>query len=118
MGWTIKNFGPFPIPRKGQIVEMNRKNWILYHRLIFWEQKKRPVYHEGTVAFGDSLITTYCFEKNYYFLAGDKLDNSKDSRYWGVLPEEFIVGRAEYIWLSRNRWSGKINWKRFMKKIQ
>lgn len=119
MGWTIKNFGPFPVPAKGQVVQMNRENWLFYHRLIFWEQKQRPAWKEdGSVYLGDSLLATYRFEKNYYFMGGDKLDNSQDSRYWGVLPEEFIVGRADYIWLSRKDKNKEIRWERFMKKIR
>jgi len=118
MGWTIKNFGPLPLPSKGQVVEMNRENWLLYHRLIFWEQKQRPMRKEdGHVYLGDSLLTTYRFEKNYYFMGGDKLDNSQDSRYWGPLPEEFIVGRAGYVWLSKDGRTNKIRWNRFMKSI-
>lgn len=119
MGWTIKNLGPFYIPAKGQQVEMNRTNWLLYHRLIHWEQKERPVLKDSNeVYLKDSLITAYRFENNYYFMGGDKLKNSQDSRYWGVLPEEFIVGRADYIWYSRKKKAGEFRWKRFMKKVQ
>lgn len=118
MGWTIKEFGPLAIPVKGQVIPMNRNNALLYRNLIFWEQKKRLVLDDSQAYLGDSLISTYRFEKNYYFMAGDKLDNSQDSRYWGLLPEEFIVGRADYVWLSKHPHTGKINWKRFMNKIQ
>jgi len=118
MGWTIKEFGPFPIPRKGQEVQMNRENWLLYRLAIFWEQKQRPTFADGHVYLGDSILTTYRFEKNYYFMAGDKLKNSQDSRYWGMLPEEFIVGRTDYVWLSRDHKTGKIRWDRFMKKVR
>jgi signal peptidase I len=118
-GWTIKNFGPLFIPSKGRQVEMNRTNWLLYRRLIHWEQKERPVLKEDhRVYLRDSLITTYRFDRNYYFMAGDKLNNSQDSRYWGVLPEEFIVGRADFIWSSREKKTGEMRWERFMKKIQ
>lgn len=116
--WTIKEFGPLPVPAKGQQVEMNRTNWALYQRLIHWEQKQRPVLYGETVYLGDSLISTYTFGQNYYFMAGDKLSNSKDSRYWGMLPEEFIVGRADYVWLSREPRSEKVRWNRLMKRIQ
>ncbi|NDV81656.1 signal peptidase I [Bacteroides sp. 51] len=119
LGWTIKDFGPFPIPCKGQQVQMNRENWLLYQIAIFWEQKKRPIYKkDGCVYLGDSLLTTYRFEKNYYFMAGDRLKDSEDSRYWGLLPEEFIVGRADFIWLSKKRKNREINWERLMKEIQ
>ncbi|MDR0745858.1 MAG: signal peptidase I [Mediterranea sp.] len=119
LGWTIKEFGPFHVPAKGQRVEMNRTNWLLYRRLIHWEQKEQPLLKEnGRVYLRDSLITAYCFEQNYYFMAGDKLTDSQDSRYWGLLPEEFIAGRADYIWLSKERYTKEIRWDRFMKKIR
>lgn len=117
VGWTIKEFGPLPVPAKGQTIQMNRKNGLLYRNLIFWEQKKRVRLDAGHVYLGDSLIESYCFRNNYYFMSGDKLANSQDSRYWGLLPEEFIVGRADYIWLSRHGNKGKIDWKRFMNRI-
>lgn len=119
VGWTIKEFGPLLIPSKGQCVEMNRRNWMLYRQLIHWEQKKRPlIKKDDHVYLGDSLIVTYCFRGNYYFMGGDKSKNSQDSRYWGVLPEEFIAGRADYVWLSRENRTGEIRWKRLLKKIQ
>lgn len=119
IGWTIKDFGPFPIPAKGQQVLMDSTNWLLYYPLMHWEQKQRPVMKEdGQVYIGDSLITSYCFENNYYFMGGDKSKNSQDSRYWGVLPEEFIVGRADYIWLSKKKKTGEMRWERVLKKIR
>jgi len=118
MGWTIKNFGPFPIPAKGQEVQLNRENWLLYFPAICWEQKQRPIFKDGQVYLGDEVLTTYRFEKNYYFMAGDKLKDSKDSRYWGLLPEEFIVGRADYIWFSRKNKTGEIQWNRFMQRVR
>jgi signal peptidase I len=119
MGWTIKDFGPLFIPSVGRQVEMNRTNWLLYHRLISWEQNEPLVLKEDRrVYLGDSLITAYRFEHNYYFMGGDQLTNSQDSRYWGLLPEAFIVGRADYVWLSKNKRTGKMRWERLMKKIQ
>ena len=67
---------------------------------------------------GDSLIQEYCFRENYYFVAGDKADNSQDSRYWGLLPEPFIVGRAWRIWKSEDRNNGNIRWNRIWKKVE
>lgn len=117
-GWTTLDFGPFYIPRANDSVTMDILAVKLYRNVIEWEQKKRLLYKAGNAYLGDSLITGYRFKKNYYFMAGDKVENSKDSRYWGLLPEEFIVGRAVRIWKSVDKESGKIRWNRILKKIK
>lgn len=101
MGWTILEFGPLAVPVRGQKVTLNRENGLLYKQLISWEQKKKLTINEDMVVLGDSIITEYCFLKNYYFVAGDKVENSQDSRYWGMLPEEYIVGIATWVWHSK-----------------
>lgn len=115
--WSIYEFGPLPIPQKGQEVIMNRTNYLLYRQLISWEQNKKLEMKDEQVLLGDSLISQYRFEKNYYFVSGDNMPNSQDSRYWGMLPEEYIVGKATRIWYSEDRFTGEIRWKRVMKKI-
>lgn len=117
-GWTTLDFGPFYIPRANDSVTMDILAVKLYRNVIEWEQKKRLLYKAGNAYLGDSLITGYRFKKNYYFMAGDKVENSKDSRYWGLLPEEFIVGKAVRIWKSVDKESGKIRWNRIFKKIK
>lgn len=117
-GWTTLDFGPFYIPRANDSVSMDMLAVKLYRNVIEWEQKKRLLYKAGNAYLGDSLITGYRFKKNYYFMAGDKVENSKDSRYWGLLPEEFIVGKAVRIWKSVDKESGKIRWNRIFKKIK
>ena len=69
MGWTIKEFGPLLVPSEGQQIEMNKRNWLLYRRLIHWEQKKQPVLTtDNLVYFGDSLICTCSFKQYDYFM--------------------------------------------------
>ena len=65
---------------------------------------------------GDSVVTAYTFREDYYFMAGDKALNSQDSRYWGLLPESFIVGRAFAVWWSEDE-RGKTRWNRVWKRI-
>lgn len=118
LGWTIKEFGPLPVPVKGQTVKMDNMTYALYRPLIEWEQKhKLRLDEQGDVFLSDSLIHEYCFRENYYFVAGDKLLNSQDSRYWGLLPESFIVGKAWKIWKSVDMNTGKIRWNRILKNI-
>ncbi|WP_289415456.1 signal peptidase I, partial [Bacteroides acidifaciens] len=118
LGWTIREFGPLPIPKKGQTVMMNRTNCLLYRQLIGWEQKKKLRIKDGQIVLGDSVITQYRFKKNYYFVSGDHMANSQDSRYWGMLPEEYIVGKATRIWYSEDKFTEKPRWDRIMQKIK
>ena len=116
--WTIKDFGPFYIPKKGTAITMNPHNAILYRNVIEWEQKKSLYIKGDSILLGDSLITDYRFKENYYFTTGDNVMNSQDSRYWGLLPEPFIVGRAIYIWKSVHPVTEKVRWDRIMKRIE
>ena len=110
VGWNIRDFG--------DKVEMNRENYLLYRKLIAWEQKAEINYNDSTVFLNGEPIREYRFLKNYYFMAGDKGLNSQDSRYWGLLPEEYIVGKAAFIWKSVDPYTGQFRWERFMKKIE
>ena len=116
--WTIQDFGPLHVPARGQTVVMDSTAVKLYRNLIEWEQKEKLTYQGKEVFLGDSLIHEYRFQENYYFVGGDYMENSKDSRYWGLLPEPYIVGVATRIWKSVDKSTGKIRWDRVMKKIE
>ena len=70
------------------------------------------------VYLGDSLIREYSFLENYYFMSGDNLEISNDSRHWGLVPEPYIVGVATRIWNSVDKFTGETRWDRVMKKIE
>ena len=116
--WSIQDFGPLHVPAAGQTVVMDSTAVKLYRNLVEWEQKKKLTFQGKEVFLGDSLIQEYRFRENYYFVGGDYMENSKDSRYWGLLPEPYIVGVATRIWKSVDRSTGKIRWDRVMKKIE
>lgn len=118
LGWTIRKFGPLAIPKKGQTMILDRNNEKLYRQLISWEQKKKIMFRNGHVLLGDSAIKEYTFRENYYFVSGDKMENSQDSRYWGMLPEPYIVGKATLIWKSVSPVGNKIRWDRTLKMIK
>jgi len=116
--WTIQNFGPLHVPARGQTVAMDSTAVKLYRKLVEWERKEKLTYKGKEVFLGDSVIQEYRFKENYYFVGGDYMENSKDSRYWGLLPEPYIVGVATRIWKSVDKSTGKIRWDRVMKKIE
>lgn len=115
--WTIKNFGPLYIPQKNDSVTMNYKNYILYKKVIEWEQKCLLNYRDSIVFLNNIPINSYQFENNYYFMAGDNCMSSQDSRYWGLLPEQYIVGKAIIIWKSEAPYTNKFRWNRFCQPI-
>lgn len=113
MGWTIRDFGPLFIPARGSEIAMTRENTLLYGRYIAWEKQcPAPVWRDGRAWIGDKPLDRYTFEEDYYFTAGDRAENSADSRYWGLLPEPMIVGTAAFIWDSLDHKTGKRRWNR------
>ena len=118
LDWNIKEFGPLFVPGEGDVVKMDRTGSVLYRKLIEWEQGVKMQVKGDTVLLNDSVINSYQFRKNYYFVAGDRGENSQDSRYWGLLPEEYIVGVASRIWNSEDSYTGDICWNRVWKKIE
>lgn len=115
MKWTLLEFGPLYIPRRNALIKMNTVHGILYKNLIEWEQKRKLIRCGNEILLGDSVIHYYRFQENYYFVAGDRVTNSDDSRYWGLLPETYIVGKATFIWKSVDLLTGEIRWGRIGK---
>lgn len=116
--WTVKEFGPLYIPKSGDAIPMDGRTVKLYGNIVEWERQGNLRHEAGNVYLGDSLIAEYRFLKNYYFMAGDRAENSKDSRYWGLLPEEYIVGKAVRIWKSVDKRTDRVRWTRIFKKIE
>ena len=118
LGWTIKEFGPLPVPAEGQVVSLDSISILFYQHIIRYEQKKELSLRDKLIYLGDSLIREYRFKENYYFVSGDNMENSRDSRYWGLLPESYIVGKATRIWKSKDPADGHIRWNRVWKRIK
>ena len=118
LNWNIKDFGPLYIPRKGDKIVLDRTNSLLYKKIIEWEKGYPLTLGKDTLWDNDMPLPSYIFSHDYYFMGGDKVENSQDSRYWGLLPDDLIVGKAAFIWKSKEPYSGKIRWKRILKKIE
>ncbi len=109
-GWTRDYYGPIWIPQKGVTVEINNENLAFYRRII-------EVY-EGSDLKEAIENGSYTFKQDYYFMMGDNRHNSLDSRYWGFVPEDHIVGRPLLVWLSTDanyKFPKNIRWRRFFK---
>jgi signal peptidase I len=115
--WTLRNFGPFYIPKSNDTLNIDIKNIELYRKLIVYETKKTIEIKHGKVLLDGKPITQYVFKLNYYFMSGDNVFNSYDSRYWGLLPEDHIIGKVSFIWKSEDENTGKFRWKRFFKGV-
>ncbi|BBD45873.1 signal peptidase I [Petrimonas sp. IBARAKI] len=118
LDWNIKDFGPLYIPRKGDKIVLDRTNSLLYKKIIEWEKGYSLTLGKDTLWDNATPLPSYIFSHNYFFMGGDKVENSQDSRYWGLLPDDLIVGKASFIWKSKEPYSGKIRWKRILKKIE
>ena len=117
--WDRNNYGPIWIPRRGATIELTWDNLPLYERCITaYEGNTLDVRDDGFYINGQRT-DTYTFKMDYYWMMGDNRHNSADSRYWGFVPEDHIVGKPLFVWLSLDKdkgwFEGKIRWDRIFK---
>ena len=118
-GWTHANYGPIWIPKKGAKVDLTLQNLPLYERCIKNYEGNTLEVKDGQILINGKPSTTYTFKMNYYWMQGDNRDNSLDSRYWGFVPEDHIVGTPAIILISFDKdhrlFDGGIRWNRIFK---
>ncbi|MDR2389327.1 MAG: signal peptidase I [Tannerellaceae bacterium] len=120
-GWTRDNYGPIWIPRKGESVALTEQNLSLYHRCIRNYENNTLEVTDGKIYINGKEETSYTFRYDYYFMMGDNRHNSADSRSWGFVPEDHIVGKPVLVWLSLDKdhglLSGGIRWNRMFRTV-
>lgn len=120
--WTEDNFGPLRIPKKGDVVELNSKTIPLYRRVIHAYEGHELVEKPDGIYIDGKKTDKYTIEQNYYWMMGDNRNGSADSRFWGFVPEDHIVGHALFTWLSVDQYKGMfgggMRWSRMFRGIE
>ncbi len=119
--WTTANYGPVWIPKKGATMRLTLDNLPIYERPIRVYEGNKLEVRGGQIYINDSPASSYTFKMDYYWMMGDNRDNSADSRFWGFVPEDHIVGKPLFIWCSLDDdygWGdGHVRWNRIFKRV-
>jgi signal peptidase I len=119
--WNEDNFGPLYVPKRGDDLAINVNNLPLYKRLIETYEHNKVEVKDGSVYINDQLATSYKVQMDYYWMMGDSRHNSQDARFWGFVPEDHIVGKPIFVWLSLDKdkmFPSNIRWNRMFMSIK
>lgn len=117
--WNVDNYGTIYIPKKGDKIKLDTLNLCLYERIISVYEKNNLQLKGDSIFINDKFGSEYVIKQNYYFMMGDNRHNSQDSRHWGFVPEDHIIGKASAILFSQDKLNGtEIRWNRCFKRIK
>jgi signal peptidase I len=117
MDWTEDNYGPIWIPKKGATVDLTLENLPLFERVIRVYELNELQVQDGTILINGAPATSYTFQQDYYWLMGDNRHRSQDSRFWGYVPHDHVVGKAVLVWFTKDPYTG-IRWKRMFSGVK
>ncbi len=118
--WNVDNFGPITIPKKDVTVDLTIDNLPMYERIIDLYEGNELKVKDSVIYINGTIANRYTFKMDYYWMMGDNRHNSADSRYWGFVPEDHVVGKAVFIWLSLDKdqsFLNKIRWNRLFTSV-
>ena len=118
--WTINNFGPLYIPQRNATIKINTKNLCLYERIISYYENNDLKIDNGQIYINGKPASEYTFKMDYYWMMGDNRHSSLDSRFWGFVPVDHIIGEPKFIWLSldkNKRFIDRIRWDRMFRGV-
>ena len=116
--WNLEFYGPLMVPGEGMTVEINDLTLPLYRRSIEAYEGNEVKVNGGQITINGEPADSYTFRMDYFFMMGDNRHNSADSRFWGFVPEDHIIGKPRLIWLSINKEYGKIRWNRMFRIVK
>jgi signal peptidase I len=120
--WTRDNMGPIHIPAKGETIQLTPENIALYKRVISNYENNLWVERDGQIFINGQAATSYTFKQDYYWMMGDNRHQSADSRYWGFVPEDHVVGKPVFTWFSKENLdyqeTGEIRWSRMFRLVK
>jgi signal peptidase I len=121
--WQLDDYGPLPVPKKGQKIALTPANAAIYYKIVSQYEHNSHVSWDaatGMMQQNGQPLTSYTIRQDYYFMMGDNRHNSEDSRFWGFVPEDHVVGKAVFVWLSLDPyadWLHKVRWSRLFQSV-
>jgi len=120
--WDEENYGPITMPKAGTTITLTSENIAIYKQIIKRyegeEMGDNETFQKIKTEISENGSSTYTFKMNYYWLMGDNRQNSADSRFWGFVPENHIVGKALFIWMSYDKYGKGIRWERLFNSVK